>query len=192
MEGIVNLIEMSREFGIFHFYLPFVLSFGIIYGILDRIKLFGTEKTGKRINLMVSGLLALFIISSTQFGLMFAEYIGSLFTESMLVIVTLLGTMMILYVMGQIVGVDIPAQNLSKTWGAVLLMVALLLGAGVFISSGGLAFIPGADINLDFVNQFFQFLGIAPTYVAIIIMFVGTIWVFWWITQEDKSEGGKK
>ncbi len=40
-ETIADLIIQFKEFGIFDFYLPFMIMFGILYSILARSKIFG-------------------------------------------------------------------------------------------------------------------------------------------------------
>ena len=38
-----NAIEFLREFGFFNVVLPFLLVFTVVFGILEKTRLFGTE-----------------------------------------------------------------------------------------------------------------------------------------------------
>lgn len=189
---LADLIAAGKEFGVFQFYLPFILAFAIIYGILSKANIFGTERRGKTINIVVSGVLSLFLMAYTPAGVMFAEYIGTLFSGTVLVIVTIIGTMMILYVLGQLVGIDIPVKgDASKKWWILLfLMIAILMSVGVFVSSGGLAFFPGLTlpgVTLPGVPTLaLPSLGLSFQDIAIILLFLGTIGIIYWMSREDK------
>ena len=55
---VVSVIEVWKRFGIFDFVLPFLLIFGIVYGILERTKIFG-EKTGRSVNAIIAFTIAM-------------------------------------------------------------------------------------------------------------------------------------
>ena len=135
----------GQSVGLFEFYLPFVLSFAILYGILRKAKIFGDNRTGKTTDLVVSLILSLFVIGYTPVGGALATFFGTMFTGTVTLIVTLLGTIMILYVLGRVIEVDIPGKRSSWKWGAALIAVTLLVAAAAFVSAGGLSFF-GASV----------------------------------------------
>lgn len=192
MTELADLIAAGKEFGIFQFYLPFILSFAVVYGILAKANIFGKGKTGKNINILLSGVLSLLIIGYTPVGITLAEYFGSLFTGTILVVVTILGTMMILYILGALIGVEVPAEKLPKKWGVLLLLIAIVLAIGVFVSSGGRAFFPGLvfpgvtipEIPIPAIPS----IGLTMTHISFIVVFLGTAVIVWWMTQEEKSK----
>jgi len=154
MAGFEDLITTGKDLGLFDFYLPFVLSWAIIYGILRKAKIFGDEKTGRTTDLIVSVVLSLFIIGYTPVGVTLATFFGTMFTGTVMIVVTLLGTMMVLYVLGSLVGVDIPDKQSAKRWTALLVLIAIIIAAGAFVTSGGMSFfeatgLPGADMQLS-------------------------------------------
>ena len=63
-------LDFLRDFGFFDVVLPFLLIFAIIFGILEKTKIFGTEGdkglAKKNINAMIAFVLALFFISSRK------------------------------------------------------------------------------------------------------------------------------
>jgi len=65
---LVNAIEFMKSFGIFDVVLPFLLVFTVIFGVLEKTKIFGEEngKTRKNINSMVAFSVAFFVIAATQ------------------------------------------------------------------------------------------------------------------------------
>jgi len=192
---IDELIATGKEFGIFQFYLPFVLSYAIIYGILAKINIFGKEKTGKNINLLVSGILSLLLIGWTPVGITLAEYFGTMFTGTILVIVTLLGSIMILYVLGMLIGIELPLTGMTakgkRGWAVLLLLIAMLLAVGVFLSSGGRALFPGLTFPGVTIPEIpipaIPAIGLNMTQIAIIVMFLGTAGIIWWMQQEEKK-----
>ena len=198
MTTLADLIATAQEAGIFQFYLPFVLSYAIIYGILAKIKIFGEEQTGKNINLIVSGILSLFLIGFTPVGITLAEYFGALFTGTVLTIVTILGTMMILYVLASLIGIKIPAKDQPKEWLFLLLLVAIVLAAGVFIASGGTAFFPGfalpgvtiPDLPIPVIPS----IGLNSAHIGLLVLLAGTALIIWWMQREGKpaSSGASK
>lgn len=153
MAGFEDLITTGKDLGLFDFYLPFVLSWAIIYGILRKAKIFGDEKPGRTTDLIVSVVLSLFIISYTPVGVTLATFFGTMFTGTIMIVVTLLGTMMVLYVLGSLIGVDIGKAPSAKKWSALLILVAIIIAAGAFVTSGGMSFfeaagVPGTELSL--------------------------------------------
>jgi len=193
---MADLIAAGKEFGIFQFYLPFMISFAIIYGILSKVKLFGGEKLGRNVNLIVSGVLSLFLIGYTPVGISLAEYFGSVFTGTILVVVTILGSLMILYMLGKLVGIEIPIEKPAgqKKWAFLLLLLAVVLAVGVFASSGGLSFFPGLTLPGVTLPSFpVPVLPSLPSFtlqdIAMIMVFLGTVGILYWMTREGKPAG---
>ena len=67
-----GVIEFFNELGVYDVILPFLLVFTIIFAILEKSKVFGTEKiegveyTRKNLNAMVAFTIGFFVIASTQ------------------------------------------------------------------------------------------------------------------------------
>jgi uncharacterized membrane protein len=147
MAGFEDIIATGKGLGLFDFYLPFVLSFAIIYGILRKAKIFGDERVGRTTDLIVAVVLSLFIIGYTPVGVTLATFFGTMFTGTVMIVVTLLGTMMILYMFGSLVGVNIREKQSAKKWTALLILVAIIVAAAAFVTSGGMSFFEAAGVG---------------------------------------------
>lgn len=65
-------IDFLQKFGFFDVILPFLLVFTIVFGVLEKTRIFGTEKIGgedlpkKNINAMVAFTIAFFVIATKE------------------------------------------------------------------------------------------------------------------------------
>jgi len=63
-------VEFLQDFGFFDVVLPFLLVFTVVFGILEKTKIFGTEgkekEPRKNINSMVAFVVAFFVISAKE------------------------------------------------------------------------------------------------------------------------------
>ncbi len=65
-------VDFLQDFGFFDIVLPFLLVFTVVFGILEKTKIFGTEGAGetktsrKNINSMVAFVVAFFVISTKE------------------------------------------------------------------------------------------------------------------------------
>jgi hypothetical protein len=192
MTELGDLFVGAKEFGAFEVFLPLLLVFTVVYALLRRIKLFGTGKQGNSIDLVVAGLIAFLVIGYTSPGVAFAAYIGSVFTDTSLIIVTLLAGMMILYVLGKLVGIDIPlTQAGAKKWAILLIALLLVVSLGVFVSSGGTVFFPGLTLPgvtlPEFSMPVLPSIGFTTAHLAVLVMGGALALVAWYIST--KPEG---
>ncbi len=67
-----NVLDFFRTLGVYDVLLPFILTFTIMFAILERTKLFGTEGpkdkevTKKNLNAMVSFVVAFLVVASSK------------------------------------------------------------------------------------------------------------------------------
>ena len=67
-----NVIEFFAEIGLYDVVLPFILVFTIVFAILEKSKVFGTENidgkeyTKKNLNAMTAFVIAFFVVASSQ------------------------------------------------------------------------------------------------------------------------------
>ncbi|MFH1623250.1 MAG: hypothetical protein ABIA12_01905 [Candidatus Aenigmatarchaeota archaeon] len=190
MVGFEDLLLTGMELGVFDFFLPFVLSFAIIYGILEKANIFGTERVGRNVNLIVSVVLSLFIIGYTPVGVTLAAFFGSMFTGTIMIVVTLLGTMMVLYVLGALAGIQIPGKQSGK-WNAVLILITVLLAGAVFVYSGGMSIlgqldIPGVGTQIPIPAM--PSISISTNDAVVLGGFILLIVTIVWLTHEEKPK----
>jgi hypothetical protein len=189
MVGFEDFFALAQQAGVFHFYLPFVLVFAIFYGLLTKSGVFsrGQEKdnTAKRLNAVISLIAALYVVGFTPVGVQlisFADYIGTLFTDAAVVIVTLFVFLMVFMVLSPTLG----WRDFSG-WGKMMILVAILIALAIFFNAGGggifgFAGNLGAGLGISLSGQD----------IAIIVLILVTVGVIYWMTSEKKEPEGKR
>lgn len=95
-----DAVELLKDFGFFDVILPFLLVFTVVFGILEKTKIFGTEKIGdkdypkKNINAMVAFVIAFFVLAAKEIIASFQESlpIVSLFLVAIISFLMLVGS----------------------------------------------------------------------------------------------------
>ncbi|MBI2547547.1 MAG: hypothetical protein HYW23_03825 [Candidatus Aenigmarchaeota archaeon] len=149
-QGFQDAINSLKDIGVFQFYLPFIIAFGIFYALLDKTKIFGEQKA---LNVLVAAGIAGFILVQTPVGILFSEFLTRFIGGTLTIILTFM-VVIILVVMFKnagIIGTEgqplISAENAG--W---ILGISALLAVGVFLASGGTSIFPGIQIS---ANQLF-------------------------------------
>jgi hypothetical protein len=186
MVGLAEIIAGAKEYGIFDFFLPFILTFAIFYGLLIKTKIFGQgedkqpTRFNKTISMVISLVIAAYVMIYTPVGITLSTFFANLSAQTLVVVMSLLGFLMIMYLMMNVLQ---PGAIWNKTkfiW--VVVIIAVILGVGVFLSSGGAAIFPGIKtpitINLGSID---------PGTIAIIVVIVLTGLVIYFLSR---SEGG--
>ena len=207
---ISEWIAQGHNIGVFKFYLPFVLSFAVFYGLLRKVKIFDgkkvdgkyeNSKVGKVIDLIVSAILALLIMGYTPAGISLAEMFSSMFTETMIIVISLIGGLMVLSVLLNVAGIHVGGNWLFDeekgkyklrypiVWVAFLFLTLIALAG--FISSGGTALIPGIYLpNISFPNiPAFNIpaLGLTSVDMVMIALVVLTLGIIIWVSRSEGS-----
>ncbi len=189
--GISELVADLKALGIFDFYLPFVILFAMLYGLLTKSKIFGNPSDNKsvnRINLVIALSAALFVMAYTPVGpaaISLGTFLSQFFGGTLIILVTILSFGLILVLLGASMGKDLRLESGVKM---VILLVAILV-IGIFVSSGGLALFPGIGNFPDQINNILP--GVNTQDLAIIILVILTGIVFWIITREDNENKRK-
>jgi len=173
-------IEFLKNIGIFEFYLPFVILFALVYGLLEKAKIFGPEN--RRINVIVSLAAAFFVMAYTPVGITLTQFFATFFTQTTVILVTLLAFVMIIYLLVPITGrKEFPgAAKYIAFFGALIVL-------GMYISSGGLGIFPGIKevIGADVTG-----IGLSPQDIFIIVLLAITVLVIYWMTKGESAGGG--
>jgi len=179
MASFTDLLGIAKNIGFFEFYLPFVLTFAVFYGILQKIDIFKS----RNINLIISLALAFFVIGYTPVGTTLAQFLSTFFTDISLTLFTLLGLGMVFVVLVAISGHELGDIKKLKFILPIALLLGVLLVLGAFISSGGLSIFPG--INISGGGGFG--LGLSDQDIVILIIVFLTILVIWWLTKPEEE-----
>jgi len=187
MATIADLIAAGRELGIFEFYLPFIIMFAIIYGLLNQAKIFG--KDARNINLVIALSSALFVMIFTPVGpaaISMSTFLSNLFAGTLMVVVTIITFVIVIYVLVMPFKKD-KELNAPKEAIIVVIFIGLILAAGVFISSGGGSIFPGLTFGTLPSAPTFFFPGISMQDLAVVIVVILTGVVIYYLTKGGES-----
>jgi len=173
-------IEFLQDFGFFDIILPFLLVFTIVFGILEKTKIFGTEKIGekeypkKNIDAMVAFTVAFFVVAAK-------EVVYSIKTSLPMVALILVAIISLLMLVGAFVSGKeefdfFKLFDGAKGWFAGTFLVAII---AIFLNSFGL---------LEPVYEYFSGRGSS---VFIVIVFVGILMgVVYFVFNSNTESGG--
>ena len=181
MVGFSDLLYIANQIGFLQFYLPFVLTFAVFYGILQKIDIFKS----RNINLIIALALAFFVIGYTPVGTTLADFLSQFFTQVSLYLFTILGLGMILFLLAAITGHDMESVSKLKYILPIVVLIAAILVLGAFVNSGGLNLFPGLNTNG-------YGLGLSDQDIVILIIVALTVILIYWLTKEDKPKNDKK
>jgi hypothetical protein len=98
-EGVRQVFVFLEKVGLVDVILPFLISFALLYGVFERVAIFGVDKKGEpntKVNMMVAGLISLTFVVSLNLVLMMTKIIW-VFT---VVIVAILFMLMLMGLFG--------------------------------------------------------------------------------------------
>lgn len=165
-----DFIRQFKEIGVFDFYLPFLIFFGILYGILIKTKVFGE---GKGVPAIISLAAAAFIMLATPVGITISQFLANFAAATLVVILTLVVIIIItsFLVSGEIIPKLSEVFTAQTRWPVVFILLVALVAFGIFIASGGTAIFPGIKILPR--ELFGTIAGLSPAVWAIIVIIVG-------------------
>jgi|SRR3990167_5139384 len=159
-----EVLESFADIGGFNIVLPFLLIFAVTFAILQKIKLFGEEDKSKRVNGIVSFVLALFLISQQELVEIMLQFLPRV---SMIVLVFL----MLLLVVGIFKG--------NAAWSE------WLLGLGVVAAIASVLWAIGASAgwNVPLLDDF------TDGDIGVLLSIGVFILVIWLVVKEPKESG---
>jgi hypothetical protein len=125
---VSGVIETWKKFGVFDFILPFLLVFSIMYGILERVQIFGKEK-GAKTHAIIAFTIAMI---TTLTGWFISFLTGYMPWVSVISIVIITGLMLVAMFYGDID--KLLKKEGAMQYAAIIVTVAL---AVVLLSLGG-------------------------------------------------------
>ncbi|MFH0752814.1 MAG: hypothetical protein V1914_04445 [archaeon] len=131
-----SAIEFLEEFGFFDVILPFLLVFTIVFGILEKTRIFGVEKVGEKeypkkgINSMIAFVIAFFVVAAR-------EVVASIQVSIPQVVLVLLLLISFMLLVGVFMGDKQFNLEDKHKWVAFLMVVIFLLVIMIFINSFG-------------------------------------------------------
>ncbi|MBI3036772.1 hypothetical protein HYY73_03415 [Candidatus Woesearchaeota archaeon] len=180
-----NALDFMDKIGVFDVVLPFLLIFTIVFAMLEKTRVFGTEEvdgkkyTKKNLNAMASFAIAFFAIAS-------AKVVNALTQISANVVILLFASVFFLMLVGSF-HPQAGAEGFAlKGWTQGAFIIIMFLGlAGIFLNA-----IKTSD-NKTWLEWIFDWLGQFSTNVSVptIILMGLVIGVIVFITKGEKPSG---
>lgn len=126
----------------FNFLLPWVFTFAVVYGLLDKLEIFGELKS--KVNMALSLIIAFFVTGAA--GPQMAAFFMSILGNFVVVVAGILVLVIFLSMVGKT-----KMQDVIPAWA--VLIGTLVIGALLFFSAGG--FIPGLKIDSNTATLLF-------------------------------------
>jgi hypothetical protein len=202
MPTIADLVVVATEYGVFEFYLPFLIMFALFYGLLTKMNLFGgkekagqTDKSsssarlGRAVNLIISLSASMFLMAYTPLGVSLASFLSGMFGQTALILITLVCAGLVLYVLGVMAGFDIfgfTKGDEKKTPGGIkfIVIVVGLVVAAMVVSNSGIL-LPGivGDTGITIPG-----LDITAQDAMIIGLIILTVVAIWFVVREPSQK----
>ena len=133
---------------------------------MAKTKIFGEGRPARTINLVIALGTASFILIFTPIvGL--STFLANAFGKSIVVILGILAFLMVFYLMMNILQPG--AEWNARKWGGAAFLVALIIGLGIFISSGGSRIFPGfGPLNININSETLAIIIVLGLTIAVI------------------------
>lgn len=189
--AFADILELWKAYGVFEFYLPFVLMFAIFYGLLAKSKIFGDESKERRvrnINVVISIVAALFVMVSPV-GVSLTTFFGTFFTQTMVVLTTMLSFLLIMYMVIPHGSVGDMMKEPMK-YAKFLVPFAALAALALFFASGAPAIF---GINIGGVGGVggIGLSGLSSQDIVTIVLILVFLLIVVYLTREDKGKEKK-
>lgn len=174
MSVLRNALDFLGEFGIFDVVLPFLLVFAVVFGILEKTRLFGEEKLGehsypkKNLDAIVALVFAMLVVAATKIVGVINDALPKI---SLLIVVSLSFLLMI----GIFMSSENPLfENLKGGWTVFLMILMFVAVILIFLSS-----IP-ADENQSWLEYALKYVtnywdGTVVGSIILLIVVIGAI-----------------
>ncbi len=180
-----NVLGFFRELGVYDVLLPFILVFTIMFAILERTRIFGTEKfkaeeyTKKNLNAMTSFVVAFLVVASSKL----VETITKVSSEIIVLLMVVVFFLML-------IGTFYTKEELDKgitlvgVWRTSFMIVIAISIVFIFLDAITLA--NGntwLEVFWGFISQFYT-----NTAVAAIVLIIAVVIFMYWITKEPSKK----
>ncbi len=181
-----NAIEFLRSFGFFNVVLPFLLVFTVVFAVLEKTRIFGSEKykgedvPRRNLNSVVSFCIAFLVVATSNIVKIIQV---SLPVVALVLIILIVFLLLFGSLMGEAElkgGINLWKGHFKTTFVIVITLAVLAILLAGFGILGDL---------LDYIGA-----NITGTFITSILLFVVVIGAVWFVTGKKESssgEGGK-
>ena len=191
-----GVITFFQKIGIYDVVLPFLLTFALVFAILEKTKIFGTEKvrdekgneieyTRKTLNSLIAFVIAFIVVASSQI-------VEAITTISSQIIIVILLVVFFLVAVGIFYGkeedVALEKKSGARTFFMVIVFIAIL---AIFLNAIKTTVdgetVSWLELIVGLISQF-----TTNTVVAAIVLLIGVVIFMWFIVREPKKKGGEE
>lgn len=182
-----GVLEFFGKIGIYDVILPFLLVFTIVFAILEKTRVFGTEKvkgeeyTRKNLNAMTAFVIAFFVIASSRLVEVLTEVSAN-------AVVLLMASVLFLMLVGSFSKETKEGVFLEGIQKWIFIIVMFIGLAGIFLNA--LTVADGRtwlQVALDWLGTFWS-----SDAVASVILIIVIIGLMYFITRPQSGPGEKK
>src|SRR3989338_9223861 len=172
--ALVDIVQFFNRLGVYDVILPFLLVFTLVFAILEKTKVLGTEESGgtkKNLNAMIAFVLGFFVIASSRI-------VEIIFAVSSRVVVLLLLSVLFLMLVGSFAKQGEGAFLKEGIWNTIF-MVIMFFGI-IFIFLNAIRTQSGKtylEVVWNWLNSYWTSSGVAA--LVFIILVIGFIY---WVT----------
>jgi len=176
-----GVIDFFGELGIYDVVLPFLLVFAIVFAILEKTKVLGTEEiegknyTKKNINAIVAFVVAFFVVASTKLVKAINESLAS-------IVLLLLLFVFFLALVGVFFKEEGGVFLEEGGWRTFFMVIAFVIIVLIFLNA------------LDWLSPFWNYLkgNWGMEWVASLILLIVIIVFMIYVTKDHRGESGGK
>ncbi|PIN75372.1 hypothetical protein COV18_04250 [Candidatus Woesearchaeota archaeon CG10_big_fil_rev_8_21_14_0_10_37_12] len=177
-----NVLIFFKQLGVYDVLLPFLLVFTVMFAILERTKLFGTEGgsdnkkyTKKNLNAMVSFVVAFLVIASSKL----VETITKVSSEIVVLLMLIVFFLMMVGTFYSSADIDKEGITLTGIWKHGFMVVIAITLIFIFLDA------IETDSGVTWLEVFWNWLSgfYTNTSVAAILLIIGVILYMVWMMQ---------
>jgi hypothetical protein len=129
MAGFGDVFAQLQELGFYDYVLPWLLSFAIVYGILETVQIFRKGgQSNKSVNVIISMVMAFFVSAYSPYTGFLATFFTNMFGGSIVMLATILVFILFLGMVGLFEGgKSFIFEKYWWFWAGLLLAVAGIL-----------------------------------------------------------------
>jgi len=187
-----GVITFFQKIGIYDIVLPFLLTFTIVFAILEKTKVLGVEKlkddkgndveyTKKTLNSLAAFVVAFIVVASSQI-------VEAITTISAQIIIVILLVVFFLAAVGIFYGKDEDVSLEKKTgWRTFFMVIVFIAILAIFLNAIKTTVdgetVSWLELGVGVLAQF-----TTNTVVAAIVLLIGVILFMWFVVKEPKKK----
>ncbi len=177
-EALMRLLIMLQTPVLGAFYLPFLLIFAILFGLLEKIKIFGdiSNRINVVLSLVISAYIMLFSPLKEALGMFFLVF----FAQTSVALVVLLSVMLLL---GMVLSNTLfPSVNFTTKYSEWVAGAGVIIALFLFYNSGGFDLLKMGGPSLPIISS---------DDIVFLLLIAGLLGLIFWVKGSELTEAEK-